>query len=152
MLVALLAWMLYRRLAHKHKSVAGKVVVITGGAMGLGKNLAARFTALGCAGPAFAVDAPAALLSRPSRLRSAKVVLWDIDEHRLRAVANELTNQRGGPVWNYVCDVTDRCGALLACSACADPLHACRAAKPSSAPRSASTRTLAAWTCSSTMP
>lgn len=40
--------------------------------------------------------------------RRARVVLWDINERGLVAVGKKLTQQNGGPVWYYVCDVTDR--------------------------------------------
>jgi len=66
------------------KDIAGKVVLITGSATGVGYSLAACF----------------------ARDR-AKVVLVDINEDALRKAISELTNM-GGEVYPYICDVADR--------------------------------------------
>ena len=66
------------------KDIAGKVVLITGSAMGTGYSLAILF----------ARD-------------KAKVILVDINEGALRKAISELTNM-GGEVYPYICDVADR--------------------------------------------
>ena len=60
------------------------VVVITGGASGLGKQVAQRFAA-----------------------RKAKVVLWDINEQALMQVSQMIAAE-GGKVWAYTVDVTNK--------------------------------------------
>lgn len=67
------------------KSVAGKIVLITGGAMGMGRLFAER-----------AVDEAA-----------AAVVLWDLNEQALKQTAEEL-RARGGIVHTDIVDVSDR--------------------------------------------
>jgi len=80
-----LAYWLYRRLRRPHrKSVENKIVLITGGASGLGKNLARRFASLG-----------------------ARVVLWDINERALHSVGKQIA-QEGGLCWTFQCDITNR--------------------------------------------
>lgn len=65
--------------------IAGSNVVITGGASGIGRQLALKTAALG-----------------------ARVVLWDIDEERLASVRDELQQVAGRPAHAYRCDVSDR--------------------------------------------
>lgn len=69
------------------KSVVGDVVLITGGAMGLGKLMAQRFVALG-----------------------ANVVLWDIQEDVLDNTVAELKTLAAPhtKVFGYVCDITNK--------------------------------------------
>ncbi|MEM7082202.1 MAG: SDR family oxidoreductase [Pseudomonadota bacterium] len=64
--------------------VAGKRVLITGGASGLGRQLAEEMAA-----------------------RGAKLSLWDIDGAGLERAAKELS-ERGAEVHTEVCDLTDR--------------------------------------------
>jgi len=66
------------------KDIAGKVVLITGSASGIGYALATNFV----------------------RDR-AKVVVVDINEDALRKAISQLTNM-GGEVYPYICDVADR--------------------------------------------
>ncbi len=66
------------------KDIAGKVVLITGSASGIGYALATHF----------------------ARDR-AKVVVVDINEEALRKAISQLTNM-GGEVYPYICDVADR--------------------------------------------
>ncbi len=66
------------------KDVAGKIVLITGGASGIGYSLANYFSRDG-----------------------AKVVLADIDEKALKKATAELVIT-GGEVYSFVCDVRDR--------------------------------------------
>ena len=61
----------------------GNTVLITGGALGMGKRIAER-----------CIDE-----------RAARIVLWDIDEHALNATADEL-RARGGNVETGVVDVS----------------------------------------------
>ena len=56
-----------QRLTRKRKSVKGKLVVITGGAGGLGKAIAESFAK-----------------------RGARLALWDINEEGLRKTAEEI--------------------------------------------------------------
>ncbi len=65
------------------KTVAGKTVLITGGAMGIGK-----------------------MLARKSVEEHARVVLWDINEKALRNTTEELRSQ-GGEVYAYLVDISD---------------------------------------------
>lgn len=65
------------------KNVAGKKVLVTGAAMGLGKLFATRAVAEG----------------------AAAVILWDIDEKGLKATAAELEGA-GGRVHTYTVDVS----------------------------------------------
>jgi all-trans-retinol dehydrogenase (NAD+) len=62
----------------------GKIVVITGGAAGMGR-----------------------LVAHKAAARGAHVVLWDIDGEALDRVVGEITNERG-TVSGFVCDVGDR--------------------------------------------
>ncbi len=66
------------------KSVKGKVALITGGALGMGKEVAKLFAKDG-----------------------AKIVLWDLREEDLSKAAEELRGL-GAEVYTYVCDVTKR--------------------------------------------
>ncbi|WP_153407401.1 SDR family NAD(P)-dependent oxidoreductase [Nocardia macrotermitis] len=67
-------------------SVAGKRVLITGAAMGLGKSFAAQ----------------------AMREKAADVVLWDVNETALRETAGELATLGPGTVHHRVVDVSDR--------------------------------------------
>ncbi len=67
------------------KSVEGKLVLITGAAMGMGRMYAQRAVAEGARG----------------------VVLWDINEVALKETVNEL-QASGGTVHSYVVDVSSR--------------------------------------------
>ncbi|WP_109527018.1 MULTISPECIES: SDR family NAD(P)-dependent oxidoreductase [Nocardia] len=69
----------------KLDTVAGKKVLVTGAAMGLGKLFAERAVSEG----------------------AAAVVLWDINETTLKETAAELAG-RGGRVHHHVVDVSDR--------------------------------------------
>ncbi|MCP2288181.1 SDR family oxidoreductase [Nocardia amikacinitolerans] len=69
----------------KLDTVAGKKVLVTGAAMGLGKLFAERAVREG----------------------AAAVVLWDIDEAALKGTAAELAG-RGSEIHHYVVDVSDR--------------------------------------------
>jgi all-trans-retinol dehydrogenase (NAD+) len=66
------------------KSVKGKVVLITGGALGMGRELAKMFAKDG-----------------------ARIVLWDLRQSDLDKTAEEI-KQLGAEVHTYVCDVTNR--------------------------------------------
>lgn len=66
------------------KEIAGKAVLITGSATGIGYALATQFVR-----------------------ERAKVVLVDVNEEALRKAISELTNM-GGEVYPYICDVADR--------------------------------------------
>jgi len=66
------------------KPVKNEVVLITGGASGLGRRMAIKFAALG-----------------------AKLVLWDINEAGLNKVAKEIKDS-GGVVWTYKCDISKK--------------------------------------------
>ena len=65
------------------KSVAGKVILITGAARGLGRQLAIQFGKLG-----------------------AILILWDVDKDKLDLVAKELKSY-GVPVYAFEVDVSD---------------------------------------------
>ncbi|GFU06715.1 hypothetical protein TNCV_4353021 [Trichonephila clavipes] len=69
-------------LPKKKKDLAGEVVLITGSAQGIGSQLALQIARLG-----------------------AKVVLWDINEEKLKEVAEEI-QQEGFTAFWFVCDVT----------------------------------------------
>lgn len=79
------------------KSVAGKIVLVTGAAMGMGKMFAERAVAE----------------------RAASVVLWDINAELLASTAAELRS-RGGHVVDLAVDVSD----LDAIQAAADKVRA----------------------------
>jgi len=64
--------------------IAGKNVVITGGARGMGRQMALKVTRLG-----------------------GRVVVYDVVEEALEAVVDEIT-AAGGEAHGYVCDVSDR--------------------------------------------
>ncbi|MBL1073956.1 SDR family NAD(P)-dependent oxidoreductase [Nocardia sp. 2] len=68
------------------KTVAGKKVLVTGAAMGLGKSFAQRAV----------------------RERAADVVLWDVNEEALKETAAELAAEGGSRIHHYVVDVSDR--------------------------------------------
>ncbi|MGV9635132.1 SDR family NAD(P)-dependent oxidoreductase [Nocardia rhamnosiphila] len=78
----------------KLDTVAGKKVLITGAAMGLGKLFAARAVREG----------------------AAAVVLWDINDTALRETAAELT-AAGGTVHTYTVDVSDSDAVATAAAA-----------------------------------
>jgi len=65
------------------KTVTGKTILITGGAMGIGK-----------------------VLARKGVKEGARVVLWDINEKNLTQTANELRAQ-GGEIYSYKVDIGD---------------------------------------------
>ncbi|MCK5797821.1 MAG: SDR family oxidoreductase [Deltaproteobacteria bacterium] len=65
--------------------IAGKNVLITGGASGIGRLMALR-----------AAD------------RGGRVIVWDIDAAALEAVLADLERATGSPATGYVCDVSDR--------------------------------------------
>jgi len=67
-------------------TVAGKRVLITGGAMGLGKSFAQRAV----------------------REQAADVVLWDVNETALKQTAAELSSGSVSRVHHYVVDVSDQ--------------------------------------------
>ncbi|MGW5108489.1 SDR family NAD(P)-dependent oxidoreductase [Nocardia sp. NPDC004123] len=68
------------------KTVAGKKVLVTGAAMGLGKSFAQRAVAE----------------------QAADVVLWDVNEKALKETAAELAALGGSRIHHYVVDVSDR--------------------------------------------
>ncbi|MEC3918462.1 SDR family oxidoreductase [Nocardia sp. CDC160] len=68
------------------KTVAGKKVLVTGAAMGLGKSFAQRAVAES----------------------ASDVVLWDINETALKETAAELAAQGTSKIHHYVVDVSDR--------------------------------------------
>lgn len=74
----------YFYVAYRPKSVANKVVLITGGGSGIGRLMAIKFAALG-----------------------AKVVLWDMNRAGLEAVKDEI-EKAGGQCSTNVIDITDR--------------------------------------------
>ncbi|CAL1298412.1 unnamed protein product [Larinioides sclopetarius] len=69
-------------LPKKKKDISGEVVLITGSAQGIGRQLAIQIARLG-----------------------AKVVLWDINETKLKETAEEISQDAGNVSW-FVCDVT----------------------------------------------
>ncbi|WP_433561137.1 SDR family NAD(P)-dependent oxidoreductase [Nocardia sp. CA-151230] len=68
------------------KTVAGKKVLVTGAAMGLGKSFARRAVAE----------------------QATDVVLWDVNENALGETAAELAALGGSRIHHYVVDVSDR--------------------------------------------
>ena len=68
----------------KKKNIRGKVFLVTGGAMGMGRLVAERFARDG-----------------------ARVVLWDINGEELEKTARQMA-ERGWEVHPYVVDVADR--------------------------------------------
>lgn len=70
------------------KDVAGKRVLVTGAAMGLGKSFALRAV----------------------KERAADVVLWDINETALKETAAELAALGGSRIHHFVVDVSDQQG------------------------------------------
>lgn len=66
------------------KSVKDDVILITGGAMGMGAIMGQRFGKLG-----------------------AKIVLWDIQEKLLQETVQKLKDE-GVQAWGFTCDVSDR--------------------------------------------
>ncbi|MBF6176363.1 SDR family NAD(P)-dependent oxidoreductase [Nocardia blacklockiae] len=66
-------------------TVAGRKVLITGAAMGLGRSFAERAV----------------------RERAADVVLWDVNERALKETAAELATPDGPRIHHYVVDVSD---------------------------------------------
>ncbi len=68
------------------KDVAGKLVLVTGGAMGMGKLTALRFARAG-----------------------SKIILVDLNEKELKNAAAEI-KAKGAEVWTFVQNVTDRAG------------------------------------------
>ncbi|KAI6649782.1 Epidermal retinol dehydrogenase 2 [Oopsacas minuta] len=66
------------------KSVKDDIILITGGAMGMGAIMGERFGKLG-----------------------AKIVLWDIQEKQLEETVDKL-KEGGIQAWGYTCDVSDR--------------------------------------------
>jgi len=67
------------------KSVKGQVVLITGGASGIGRQMAIRFSRLG-----------------------ATLVLWDLNTEGLQKVAKEITSETGNAVHTYTVDIINR--------------------------------------------
>ncbi|MBF6327980.1 SDR family NAD(P)-dependent oxidoreductase [Nocardia transvalensis] len=68
------------------ETVAGRKVLITGAAMGLGKSFAERAV----------------------RERATDVVLWDINDNALKETAAELSKLGAARIHQYVVDVSDR--------------------------------------------
>jgi all-trans-retinol dehydrogenase (NAD+) len=73
-----------RRFFPKKKSVKGELVLITGGASGIGRLLSLRFAKLG-----------------------ANVVIWDINTDGLAKVKKEV-EANGAKCWTYKCDISKR--------------------------------------------
>jgi len=65
--------------------IAGSTILVTGGASGLGRRMAAGLAALG-----------------------GELVLWDINKESLDATVAELGSVPGGKAHGYLCDVSDR--------------------------------------------
>ena len=74
---------LFRRRQHK-ADYGEEICLITGAAQGLGKQLALEFAQ-----------------------RNAVLVLWDIQEEKLKTVADEI-KEMGNEVFPYVCDCSSR--------------------------------------------
>ena len=64
--------------------ISGKIVVITGGARGIGRQMAVKVARLG-----------------------GRVVVYDVAAEALKAAVDEIT-AAGGEAHGYVCDVSDR--------------------------------------------
>ena len=62
-----------------------EICLVTGAAQGLGKQMAIEFAR-----------------------RKAVVVMWDIQEEKLKAVASEIKEEFGSKVYAYVCDLSSR--------------------------------------------
>jgi all-trans-retinol dehydrogenase (NAD+) len=82
--ILFVVWSGYFFMAYRVRSVAGKVVLITGGGHGIGRLMALRFSKLG-----------------------AKVVLWDLNQELLAKVEEEIITS-GGKVSTNVVDVANR--------------------------------------------
>lgn len=67
-----------------HTDYGDEICLVTGAAQGLGKQLALEFAE-----------------------RNAVLVLWDIQEEKLREVATEI-EEMGGKAYPYVCDCSSR--------------------------------------------
>ncbi len=67
--------------------IAGRNILVTGAASGIGRRMALRMARLG-----------------------ANLVLWDIDPENLARVVGELHQTTGRPAHGYSCDVSDRQG------------------------------------------
>ncbi len=65
--------------------IAGKNILITGGASGIGRQMALKMAAAG-----------------------GNLVLWDIHEDNLATVKRDTLDATGREAWGYVCDVSDR--------------------------------------------
>lgn len=76
----------------RRKDITGQNVLITGGAGGIGRELAIKFSQCG-----------------------AKIALWDLDKQALENTAEEL-KIRGAVVYTYQCDITDK-AAVKRCAA-----------------------------------
>lgn len=78
------AWNLYFYVVYRPRSVAGKVILITGGGSGIGRLMALRFAKLG-----------------------ARLVLWDVNKDGMAKVASEIA-ALGAKVTTNVVDISDR--------------------------------------------
>ncbi|KAF7993621.1 hypothetical protein HCN44_010216 [Aphidius gifuensis] len=79
---AFLLFMIPRK--YKCKSVQGEVVLITGGASGIGRLIAIKLAGLG-----------------------AHIVIWDIDKSGIEKVVNEIKSLNGNCT-GYICDITKK--------------------------------------------
>jgi len=84
--VAIILCQVIRRLlaVANRKVIGGQVVLITGGASGIGRKMALKFASMSC-----------------------PVVIWDVNTKGLEAIASEIKKQ-GGKAYTYQVDVTDR--------------------------------------------